>query len=95
MVGVSEMVPTWSSWRELGSVVAYPPHLKRTVTIALTVGSVFFAMNQLTVVLAGHATPVLWLKVALTYLTPLCVSNVGILTATRRPSDITGTVAAR
>ena len=58
------------------------------------VGSVFFAMNQLTVVLAGHATPLMWLKVALTYLTPLCVSNVGILTATRRPSEIAGRVVA-
>ncbi len=73
--------------------MAYPRHLKRTVTIALTVGTVFFVMNQLTVVLAGHATPVMWLKVALTYMTPLCVSNVGILTATRRPSEIAGRVS--
>ncbi len=93
MTGASKVVPTWSSWRELASVVAYPPHLKRTVTIALTVGTVFFVMNQLTVVLAGHATPVMWLKVALTYMTPLCVSNVGILTATRRRNEIAGRVA--
>ena len=40
-------VPTWSTWRELLSVIAYPTHLKRTATIALIVGTVFFTMNQL------------------------------------------------
>ena len=71
----------------MAAVVRYRPHLKRTVTVALTVGTVFFAMNQLTVVLAGGATPLTWLKVALTYLTPFCMSNFGILTATRQPRE--------
>jgi hypothetical protein len=62
-------------------------HLRRTITIALLVGTIFFAMNQLGPVLAGEATPVTWLKVALTYLTPFCMSNFGILTATRRPRE--------
>jgi len=35
------------------------------------------------VVLAGQATPVVWLKSALTYLVPFVVSNIGILIATR------------
>ena len=77
-------VPTWSTWRELITVISYPAHLKRTVTIALFVGTVFFAMNQLGTVLAGRATALVWLKVALTYLTPLCVSNSGIASATHR-----------
>ena len=77
-------VPTWSTWRELISVISYPPHLKRTAAIALTVGTVFFAMNQLGAVLEGRATALVWLKVALTYLTPLCVSNSGIASATHR-----------
>ena len=77
-------VPTWSTWRELLSVIAYPPHLRRTATIALTVGTAFFTMNQLGTVLAGRATALVWLKVALTYLTPLCVSNSGIASATHR-----------
>jgi hypothetical protein len=41
-------------------------------------------MNQLGVILAGHATVVVWLKAVLTYLTPLLVSNFGLLSATRR-----------
>ena len=52
----------------------------------MIVGTVFFAMNQLGVILAGRATAVVWLKAALTYLTPLLVSNFGVLSATRRPT---------
>jgi hypothetical protein len=55
--------------------------------VALIVGSIFFLMNQLPAILVGRAGVVLWLKVLLTYLTPLIVSNVGMLLATRqRPS---------
>ena len=75
---------TWSTWREAAAVVVAPHHLRRTSTIALIVGSTFFAMNQLSVVVAGAASAVVWIKVALTYLTPLVVSNYGVLTATRR-----------
>jgi len=74
---------TWSTWREAVSVVVAPQHLKRTVSVALIVGSTFFAMNQLTVIVAGRANAVVWLKVAMTYLTPLFVSNFGVLSATR------------
>jgi hypothetical protein len=59
-------------------------NLKRTVSVALIVGTAFFAMNQLGVVLDGRATALVWLKAALTYLTPLLVSNFGVLSATRR-----------
>ena len=38
-------------------------------------------MNQLGVILAGHAGTIVWLKAALTYLTPLIVSNFGVLSA--------------
>jgi hypothetical protein len=97
MSTMSEAAPHWSEWREMVTVVSYHRHLKRTVTIALTVGTVFFAMNQLRVVLTGHPTAVTWLKVALTYLTPFCMSNFGILTATREPpkQSLTGSASPR
>ena len=76
--------PTWSTRRELVQIILAPQHLKRTVVIALTVGTVFVAMNQLGVILDGRATAAVWIKAALTYLTPLVVSNFGILSATRR-----------
>ena len=79
--------PTWSTRRELLAVVSAPQNLKRTVSVALIVGTLFFTMNQLGIILDGHATALVWLKAALTYLTPLVVSNVGVLSATRRTAD--------
>ena len=80
---MNERIETWSTWREAVSVVVAPPHLKRTLSIALSGGSTFFAMNQLSIIVAGRANAIVWLKAALTYLTPLIVSNFGVLSATR------------
>jgi len=64
-------------------VVLYRPHLRRTTVIALVVGSLLFCINQLDVVLRGDATVLVWVKSGLTYLVPFCVSNAGVLVATR------------
>jgi hypothetical protein len=77
--------PTWTRWRDVPAVVFYPHHLKRTVAIALIVGTVLFGINQLDVVVRGDATAIVWIKVAVTYLVPFCVSNAGVLVASRRP----------
>jgi hypothetical protein len=79
-------VPIWASWRQAPAVVFYPPHLKKTATIAFAVGTILFAINQLDVVVRGDATAVVWVKVAVTYLVPFCVSNAGVLVASRRTS---------
>lgn len=76
--------PTWVTWRDVPAVCLHPPYLKRTIRIALVVGTILFAINQLDVVLGGRATPFVWLKVGLTYLVPFCVSNYGVLVAARR-----------
>jgi hypothetical protein len=65
-------------------VVAFRPHLVRTIRIAVIVGTILFAINQLDVVVRGRATAFVWLKVALTYLVPFFTSNLGILVATSR-----------
>jgi len=75
---------TWTTGRELYKVITRRSNLKRTLTIAFVVGTVFFSINQLELVLSGHATTVVWLKIAMTYLTPVCVSNFGIASATHR-----------
>ena len=75
---------TRRTWREAAAIVLTRGNLKRTLTIASIVGSVFFTMNQLGVILAGEAGTVVWLKAAMTYLTPLIVSNLGVLSATRQ-----------
>ncbi len=54
---------TWSTWHDLPAVVAAPANLKRSVTIALVIGTLFVAMNQLGVILSGEATLIVWLKV--------------------------------
>lgn len=78
---------TWSTWSELLGVITAAANVKRTVTIALVIGTLFVTMNQLELILSGHATFVVWLKVGLTYVTPLIVSNLGILSATHRRTD--------
>ena len=65
-------------------MIGYRPHLWKTVLIALVVGTVLFCINQLDVVLRGDATTGVWVKSGLTYLVPFCVSNAGLLVASRR-----------
>lgn len=68
-------------------MLARPHHLRRTVTIALVVGTLLFVINQLDVVLAGHATAAVVVKGLLTYLVPFGVSNYGIAVATHARPD--------
>jgi hypothetical protein len=75
--------PTWQTWRQALGVVFYGPHLRKTATIALIVGTVLFGINQLDVVWRGDATAAVWIKTAITFLVPFCVSNAGVLVATR------------
>lgn len=67
--------------RDIGSVCR--PHLGRTAGVAVVVGTALFVINQLDVVLAGRATGVTWVKIALTYLVPFLVANYGVITASR------------
>lgn len=76
--------PSWATWQEAIGVVLYGPHLRKTILITLLVGTVLFCINQLDVVLRGDADSGVWVKSALTYLVPFCVSNAGVLVATRR-----------
>lgn len=77
-------LPTWAHLSEAPAVVCHRHHLVRTISVALVVGTLLFAINQLDVVMAGNATAATWLKVASTYLVPFCVANYGVLTGTRR-----------
>jgi hypothetical protein len=54
-------------------------HLRRTMGIALIVGIVLTAINQLDVIASGDATTVTWIKCALNFLVPFVVSNLGLL----------------
>ncbi len=61
-----------------------PQNLRRTLTIALVVGTLLTAINQADVILRGDATSATAAKAALNYLVPFIVSNLGLL-AGRRP----------
>ncbi|MGH9217537.1 MAG: nitrate/nitrite transporter NrtS, partial [Acidimicrobiales bacterium] len=87
--------PTWATWREARAILAQPPHLRRTVAIALVVGTILFCINQLDVVLEGEADAIVWIKSAVTYIVPFCVSCAGVLAATRRPPAEPGPVHNR
>lgn len=78
---------TWRTLREALAVVFYRPHLRKTATIAVVVGTILFCINQLDVVLRGEATTAVWIKAAVTYVVPFCVSNAGVLVGSRRPAD--------
>ncbi len=78
--------PTWTKWSEIGSVVLYPSYLKKTLRIALIVGTILFLINHLDEVLRGQATYAVWIKGAATYLVPFAVANMGVLIAARRQS---------
>lgn len=80
----------WTTWSEALAVVCYRPHLRKTVTIALFVGTVLFCINQLDIVLRGDATTVVWIKAAITYVVPFAVSNAGVLVASRTDASNPG-----
>lgn len=66
----------------LGDAVRYcarRQHLRRTIRIALVVGLVLTAVNQLDVIVAGEATTATWIKSATNFLVPFVVSNLGLL----------------
>lgn len=86
----AEPILTWSTWREAFRVVLLRRHLRATIRIALIVGTVLFTINQLDVVLSGKATTSTWVKSGVTYVVPFVVSNVGVLTGTRRPRRDSG-----
>lgn len=78
--------PRWATWREALAICGSPSNLRKTIRIALIVGTILFLINQLDIVLKGKATAFIWFKVFLTYVVPLVVSNLGILVATKRQS---------
>ena len=79
--------PTWERWREISAVCLHPRNLRSSLAIAVCVGTVLFAINQLDVVLTGQAGPRVWVKGALTLVLPFLVSNCRNFSATRVSTD--------
>ena len=62
-------------------------HLRRTVKIALVVGTILTLINQLDVILKGDATSITWVKAGLNYCVPFIVSNLGLLAGKRAEAE--------
>jgi hypothetical protein len=62
-------------------------HLRRTVKIALVVGTILTLINQLDVILKGDATSLTWVKAGLNYCVPFIVSNLGLLAGKRAETE--------
>jgi uncharacterized ion transporter superfamily protein YfcC len=61
--------------------------LRRTLRIALVVGTIFTVLNQAGAIVGGRATVTTWLRVAANYIVPLCVSTFGYVSAVRQTHD--------
>ena len=62
-------------------------HLRRTITIALVVGTILTVINQLDVIVKGDADTLTWIKCGLNYCVPFIVSNLGLLAGKRAEAD--------
>jgi hypothetical protein len=62
-------------------------HLRRTIKIALVVGTILTLINQLDVIVKGDATTLVWIKAGLNYCVPFIVSNLGLLAGKRAEID--------
>jgi hypothetical protein len=69
--------------RDALSVILQPQHPRRTITIALVVGTILTAINHADVIARGDATSATVAKAALNYLVPFVVSNLGLLAGGR------------
>jgi hypothetical protein len=58
-------------------------NLRRTIRIAVVVGCVLTVINQIDVILRRDATALTGVKVALNFVVPFIVSNLGVIAATR------------
>ncbi len=75
---------TWSTPREALRIVFLRSTLRKTIKIALVVGTILSLINQLGVFIDGRANYATWIRVGANYLVPFCVSSTGFLTATKR-----------
>jgi hypothetical protein len=76
--------PALRCWRH---AAFYGPVVRRALQVALVVGTFLFIINQLDVVLSGKVTPLVALKIVLTYLVPFLVSTYSALETSRlRPA---------
>lgn len=75
------MIAVLKNW---ACIVLTPVHLRRTLLIAFVIGTWLNLFNHGDALLRGVMNAPLAAKLALNYLTPFVVSNVGLLARRRR-----------
>ena len=75
---------TWSGAPGALAMMFRRTTLRKTIRIALVVGTVLSVINQGYLIWGGRATYVTWIRVVANYFVPFCVSSTGFLTATHR-----------
>jgi C4-dicarboxylate transporter len=87
MAGTGEPVsrPAWTRPIEAVSLVARGRTARVAVPVAAVVGTIVSLVNQGDVVLAGQASGITWVRVAINYLVPYIVASVAYLSACRSP----------
>lgn len=68
----------------LSCALHHPPMLKRSLVVALLVGTILTALNQGDFLLSGQWPGALWWKIPLTYCVPFLVATYGALTNSRQ-----------
>ncbi len=88
MSSASEAKAFERGWRGALAYCWRPQHLRRTLRIALVVGIVLTAINQLDVILRGDTTATTWIKCGLNFVVPFVVSNLGLLSGRRSQGPV-------
>ena len=72
----------WESTADAVRLVFSARLLRRTLVIALVVGTLLTLINQGHVIAGGEATSATWARMGANYLIPFVVSSIGALSAT-------------
>jgi len=70
--------------RCLRCALTYGPLMRRSLIVALIVGTILTAINQGNIILNGDFPPSLYWKIPLTYVVPYCVASTGAILNARR-----------
>lgn len=73
--------------RQALTIVLRREHLRKTLKIALIVGCVLTAINQLDVFVKGDQTTITFVKTGLNFCVPFVVSNLGLLAGKRAEAE--------
>ena len=71
--------------RCLRCALTHAPLVRRSLVVALIVGTILTAINQGNIILRGDFPASLYWKIPLTYVVPYCVATTGAILNARRP----------